>query len=301
MSTVNLCSDETLTWQHNGKMYLLHVQRDEVADSPRENDNLAVMACWNCRYNLGDKLDDKDAEAFWRRMVRELVPHTDVTNAARNGRLTGIRLAPSPANEQHTDIYLSVPWETGSDGPQECLEYEGVRPQYLYDYVVDELTPIQCQTLLHPYAVWLPLWLYDHSGLTISCGERVYQYSDQWDSGCLGWIFISKETMLRKVGATADTWREHGFAIMRAEVEEYDQYLCGEVYGYTLYESEPPEDGEAPDWSETGDSCVGFFGSDIMQNGVADYVGCGLVDAIRAEAYQTGMATLHKRYYYTFE
>lgn len=300
MSTVNLCSDETLTWQHNGRLFLLHVQRDEVSNSPRENDNLAVMACWNRRYSLGDKLDDKDAEAFWRRMVRELVPHTEVINAARNGRLTGIRIAPNPADEQLSDIYLSSPWETDSDGPQECLEYEGVKPQYLYDYVVDELTPIQCQTLLYPYAVWLPLWLYDHSGLSISCGERRYPYNDQWDSGCLGWIFLSKATILRELGAAEDTWRERGFAIMRGEVETYDQYLRGDVYGYTLYVSDIPEGDESPDWAETDNTCWGFFGCDVMQNGMADYVGCGLGDAIRADEYQVGVATLRKHYYYVF-
>ena len=300
MSRVNLYDNDTLSWRHGGKQYLIHVRRDELAESPRENDNLAVMACWHRRYSLGDKLEDKDAEAFWQRMVREHVPRTDVTNAARNGKINGIRLAANPAAGQLIDIYESIPWETGGVGPQECLEYEGVNARDLYDYLADDLTPVQCQTLLHPYAVWLPVWLYDHGGLTVSCGERVCPYNDQWDSGCLGWIFVSKETILRETDATADTWRERGFEILRGEVEEYDQYLRGEVYGYTLYESDIPEDGETPDWAETGDSCWGFFGSDIEQSGIADNIGYGLGNAIRTGTYQIGVATLHKSYYYTF-
>ena len=300
MNMLNLCDNTTITWQHNGRLFLLHIQRDDNAKSPRENDNLAVMACWHRDYALGDKLDDKGAEAFWQRMVRELVPSTVVINSARNGQIHGIRTAPHPADDQLCDIYLSVPWETGGDRAAEYLAYAGVNVRDLYDYVVDELTPVQCQTLLHPYAVWLPIWLYDHSGLTISCGERVYPYNDQWDSSCLGWIFVSKETMLREAGATEDTWREHGFAILRGEVEEYDQYLRGDVYGYTLYVSDSSEDDESPDWEETGDSCCGFYGSNITQNGMTDYVGCGLGDAIRTGEYQTGMATLRKHYYYVF-
>ena len=300
MSMVNICDNTTLSWQHNGRLFLLHIQRDEVANSPRENDNLAVMACWHRRYNLGDKLDDKDAEAYWQRMVRELVPSTVVINSARNGQIHGIRIAPTPADEQLSDIYTNLPWETGGDRAAEYLAYAGVSARELYDCIVDDLTPIQCQTLLHSYAVWLPIWLYDHSGLTISCGERVYPYSDQWDSGCLGWVFVSKETMLREAGATEDTWRECGLAIMRDEVETYDQYLRGDVYGYTLYASDSSEDDESPDWVETDNTCWGFFGCDITQNGIIDYVGCGLDDAIRTGEYQVGMATLRKHYYYVF-
>lgn len=300
MSAVNLYDNDTLTWRHDGKLYLLHVRRDEDAESPREDDNLAIMACWHRRYSLGDKLDDKDSGAFWQRMVREYVPHTDVINAARNGKLTGIRLAENPDDKQRIDVYESVPWETCGDEPQEYLEHEGVDSQYLFDILLDDLTNVQCQTLLRPYAVWLPLWLYDHSGLTISCGERVYPYNDRWDSGCLGWIIVPKAVLLRETDATSDTWRERGYEILRGEVEEYDQYLRGEVYGYTLYESDIPEDGEAPDWTETDNSCWGFFGSDIEKSGIADNVGCGLSDAIQSGAYQTGVATQHRSYYYTF-
>ena len=300
MSAVNLYDNDTLTWKHGGKLYLLHIQHDTDADNPRENENLAVMACWHRRYNLGDKLDDKDAEAFWRRMVREYVPHTDVTSAARSGKLTGIRLAPHPADGRLIDISESIPWHIKEGEPEDCLEHEGVEERYLYDYILDDLTPIQCQALLCPYAVWLPLWLYDHSGLTVSCGERVYPYNDRWDSGCLGWVFVSKTVILRETDAHADTWRERAYEILRGEVEEYDQYLRGEVYGYTLYESDIPEEGDAPDWAETGDTCWGFFGNDIERNGIMDNVGCGLAEAIQSGAYQTGVATLHKSYYYTF-
>lgn len=300
MSTVNICDNTTITWQHNGRLFLLHIQRDDNAKSPRENDNLAVMACWHRDYALGDKLDDKGAEAFWQRMVRELVPPTVVIDAARNGQIHGIRIVPNPADDQLCDIYTNLPWETGGDRAPECLTYEGVSARELYDCIVDDLTPIQCQSLLYPYAVWLPIWLYDHSGLTISCGERRYPYNDQWDSGCLGWIFVSKETLLLEAGATEDTWRERGLAIMRGEVAEYDQYLTGDVYGYTLYESDSPKDDESPDWVETDNTCWGFFGCNVMQNGMTDYVGCGIEDAIRADEYQVGVATLRKHYYYVF-
>ena len=44
-------------------------------------------------------------------------------------------------------------------------------------------------------AVKLPLWLYDHSGISMSCGDRTYPYNDQWDSGLVGTIYVTKESL----------------------------------------------------------------------------------------------------------
>ncbi len=48
-----------------------------------------------------------------------------------------------------------------------------------------------------------------------------------------------------------------------AEVEVYDQYLRGEVFGFTLEDIEGNEI----------DSCWGFFGSDFQENGLLDNIG----------------------------
>jgi hypothetical protein len=50
---------------------------------------------------------------------------------------------------------------------------------------------------------------------------------------------------------------------LEQEVETYDQYLTGDVYGFVVYD----EDGQEVD------SCWGFFGDDIKENGIMDYVG----------------------------
>lgn len=90
-------------------------------------------------------------------------------------------------------------------------------------------------------AIWLPLYLYDHGGITMSCGA----FSDPWDSGQVGVIYMTAETLQSEFGNVANAERmERAYACLRGEVETYDQYLRGEVYGYT-----------AGDWS-----CGGFFG-----------------------------------------
>ena len=39
--------------------------------------------------------------------------------------------------------------------------------------------------------VAMPLYLYEHSGITISLTD----FKDRWDSGQVGWVYIDKETM----------------------------------------------------------------------------------------------------------
>jgi len=35
-------------------------------------------------------------------------------------------------------------------------------------------------------AVCLPLYIYEHGGVSMACGNRVYPYNDSWDSSMVG-------------------------------------------------------------------------------------------------------------------
>ena len=93
------------------------------------------------------------------------------------------------------------------------------------------------------------LFLYDHSGITMSTGR----FSCPWDSGQVGIAFIPPEIFK----ANFDNDMEKGLKAIDQEVEEYDQYLTGDVWGYVT--STVDEDGD-PD--EEVDSCWGFYGFD---------------------------------------
>jgi hypothetical protein len=77
--------------------------------------------------------------------------------------------------------------------------------------------------------VILPLYLYDHSGITISTSS----FDCRWDSGQIGFIFVSKHT-IKKEGIDETKVIEY----LKGEVETYDKYLTGENYRYTIYEIE---------------------------------------------------------------
>lgn len=122
-------------------------------------------------------------------------------------------------------------------------------------------------------ALVMPLYLYDHSGLTIST-SLTYPYNDQWDAGQVGWAYITyedikKEYSLKRVSPEA---LEKARKLLVSEIEEYDTYLRGEIYGYVLEKvHDCGECGKEVD--EHIDSCWGFYGSDWKENGMADNVG----------------------------
>jgi hypothetical protein len=96
-------------------------------------------------------------------------------------------------------------------------------------------------------AVILPIYMYDHSGITIST-SRTGQYADRWDSGQIGYIYVTKDKVKEEYGE-ADDAIEKATSYLEGEIETYDQYLTGEVYGYII-------NGSCVD----GDSCWGYYG-----------------------------------------
>lgn len=109
--------------------------------------------------------------------------------------------------------------------------------------------------------VALPLYLYDHSGITMNTGG----FSCRWDSGCVGYAYIDKKEMLKEWGRKrwSEKLQQKAIDIINAEVEIYDQYLTGEVYGYMI-ETEPDEDG---DTDEEG-GCWNYYGCDHEKSGL---------------------------------
>jgi len=138
---------------------------------------------------------------------------------------------------QNTELYTS--WD-------EWLEYEVVKPNGGWSNIIA-----------------LPLYLYDHGGITISTAPFVCP----WDSGQVGWIYVTKPRIREEYGVKRVSKRllYEVEAVLRSEVETYDQYLQGFVYGYMTFSL---ENGGLVD----GDSCWGFYGYDTEKNGLQEYL-----------------------------
>jgi hypothetical protein len=108
----------------------------------------------------------------------------------------------------------------------------------------------------HPGAVMLPLYMMDHSGLSVSTSDAMFRAFDSagWDWGQIGFVYADAESIraeygVRRIGRPL---RERVEDVLRAEVAAYDLYLRGECYAFTVVDG----DGEVLN------SCGGLLGFD---------------------------------------
>jgi len=99
-------------------------------------------------------------------------------------------------------------------------------------------------------AIVLPLYLYDHSGITMSTRP----FSCPWDSGQVGFIYLSRADARKEYGRLTKKNLQKIITYMTGEVREYDYFLTGQVYGYTI---EPTDRNKEIDCDH---SCWGFYG-----------------------------------------
>jgi hypothetical protein len=263
------CYDnEIIKWTYGDNLYCLHIQHDDVADNnPRWwDDHDSVMACFHPRYRLGDKVDASTPEEFWNNLVYEMCEPEEIINALINKKTIDVIAEKSIRDDTY---YLSVLTDDG-EYTHFC---QGLKENEIPVYAEGELSIKDCQILLDTYIVWLPLWLHDHSSLSMDCDTR---FRGSWDDSNVGWI-------VTKVPSGSDVYKTEAERIMRDEVKTYSDYLSGENYGYTLYKEEHGE------WKEI-DRAFGFIGSDVLENGITYSAGCGLEKALKEDRCRIGDA-----------
>lgn len=206
--------------------------RDPV--NPRQDaDHLGVMVCWHRRASLGDRRPTpEEHRAIERGFARK----------AR--RLRGTLQTRIEAGEVLDDVLFRY-----------CRRVYGA-------------------------TVLIPLGLYEHGGRHIYLGGGSYRYDPQgWDSGTVGWVMDTTESRKRlgvepgttlvpahRVGLRGDDPVEVD-RIRQAlvdEVETYDQFLRGDLWGFVLERF----DGE--EWQREVEGW-GFYGLGF-DNGMADYL-----------------------------
>jgi len=231
---------------------ILRIYPEEQPDSPRSWDNLGTLLGWHRRYSSPD---DTDRELF--SILSDYVDRDDpkVVEA------------------------LGGPDE---DGDYEDLEeVAGVNAAIHY---ANESGKVHI----------LPVFMYDHSGVALSHG-RSYPFNCPWDSGFYGIHFIEKEKLFKECHSkedpeyikryqddpnltdaekekyireyrenllTEDNWRKRATAIMEGELETFNQYLSGDVWGFVITDPETGDDV---------DSCWGFYGTDGINQSMPEH------------------------------
>ena len=214
--------------------YALMVQPDDILISPREvDDHFGTMICFHSRYALGDNHNYVDKDDFLREMYLNTVGH-DEHGMDRYERMVNI---------------VSSRFRHGPKSEERAVD------------------DAMLKVISEKY-IMMPLYLMDHSGLAM----QTESFHDPWDSGQVGWIYVSKEDALKEFDAEKMTGaiRKKAEDLMKSEVAVYDSYLRGECYGFELYKN-----------GELSDSCWGFIGSlEDACKAMADYLPDGCEDMV---------------------
>ncbi len=224
-----------MMWAATKGAYMLTVQPDDFFPDPRrENENFGTMLCFHRRYNLGDE-----------------------HNYSSSGDLI-------------KDLYIKAAGG-GEKGERKYNELiERFDDWHMTSQQIQAMNRELMSEIEKAYAV-LPVYLYDHSGLSMSTDSFVGRAPHaEWDSGQVGIIFVSNADICKEYDVKEVTPEilQKAESLLRGEVEDYDAYLRGECYCYELY-----KDGELEH------SCGGFIGSfDKACKDIADYLPDGCED-----------------------
>ena len=123
-----------------------------------------------------------------------------------------------------------------------------------FEEVCDERPGNLRESFLKKY-IALNIYLYDHSGQTVSSGP----FSCPWDSGWFGIVAVSVEKVKKEFGwkKITDARRRKIEGYLQGEIDTYDHYLRGEVYGYRIT--------PAGDKDNVIESCWGFYGKEGIE------------------------------------
>lgn len=211
------------------KDYNIEIFFDDDSENPRETfDNFGTMICFHSRYNLGDKHNYTDPLDFKKDLA------------------CGI-------DNVEDRIYH---WEEGNGWSYLINKYKDSTAIEECDTKIDEII----NKAIEDNYIILPLYLYDHSGITMN----VSGFSCQWDSGQVGYIYISKEDARKELKYKLITKNriEKIKERLTKEVEIYDEYLRGDVYFYKITKENEDDDIGG---------CSGFYGYNFEENGLLEY------------------------------
>jgi len=128
------------------------------------------------------------------------------------------------------------------------LVQEGLLAQEELD-VEPDLSMDELLELAKERFVILPLYLYEHGGITM----RTESFGALWDAGQVGWIYA------RKGAANLEE-------LLQVEVKTYDQYLTGDVWFFCMMDT----------GGEIIEALGGIYGRDALREevtrAISDYI-----------------------------
>lgn len=284
-------------YEENDKLYRIRIERDDTPWNPREEDgHVGTMICAK-RSGLGD--EQVDIVAYIDDLLRTHVKENTIINYVKKGKASSYLALKYDRHEREWQLWgITRRFINAPDKYRQYVDVPSViadtdqTVDWLIDDVIDALSLRDKLTLLERKGFYfLPLAVYEHSGITMWVGSKWGAPCDaEWDASDVGFIYTTKERI--QECNKFDDWKKLADEWMRAEVEEYDNYLKGDVYGYWLDRYDALND----EWNEDIESCWGFnsskWGEELAREiANSDITGQPFISEADAEI---AMANLHQ-------
>ena len=213
------------TFEHKGYQY--EINQDNFSDPRHDFEQLTTLICWHNRWQLGDKHDYATGNDFLLGLVEDELPASNdfwkpiVQNLTETDKAVRESLEEYAEDEDET-------YEKSDNYYQEFL---------LHNYVYSHLSDAhQIKNTLHvlyevlkKYVAILPVYLYEHGGITMNTTG----FSDRWDSGQVGHCYVSHQKILEiwpELRGDEEKLKQKAKEVIEQEVATYDQYLRGDVW-----------------------------------------------------------------------
>jgi len=159
---------------------------------------------------------------------------------------------PSPREDTNLGYFITVDSKLNSPDTKEQLENimraSGDEAQNQEDHIQIMANLINTETNEQVIAIY-PITKYEHSGISFSLGT-----TKGFDNSNNGFYIITDKTLKEfDEGLSKNTSGQKD--VIQAELEEYNKWINGEVYRFTLYDNK----------GEEIDACGGFYDLEAVQ------------------------------------
>lgn len=247
-----------------GVEYILKVEQDECAEDPRNWDNVCTMACFCRRYGLGDKHNYDNADEFFEYILHNICcMEYEVFEELSTREKYKLACESDKIYIKELNLY----------------DHSGLTISTSCDYPYNDYWDAGCVG-----------WIYVSKERAMEEWGGIPEKDENGE-----FIKIPHEHpngqvtySTKYIPITEENWKEVAEYHMDGEVKTYDLYLRGEVYGYVLEKKVHVRDetrcphcnelikvDEYDNWEEV-DSCWGFYGDCLEDNGLLDNIGSDL-------------------------
>lgn len=116
--------------------------------------------------------------------------------------------------------------------------------------------------------IYLPVFLYDHSGLSVS----ISSFSCPFDSGQLGYIYLSIKDIVENFGDASKESIEKAKQCLKSEIKELNMFITGDVYFWELDKKSKCGECDIIHY-EHKESLGGIYGYEYVMETIAECLG----------------------------